>query len=195
MGEAKRKQRALELWRATLSPDQIKVAEVSQALLDRFLLPMRSMGMCYRMTAFLTERLLAEAVALEPIVGYVNDGTDDVMISHAWIESNGRRTDLTLGITEVPDVQLPGEVIILDRIVRPGRRYSYHREMTEAGRRKWEEMRGDPTVRAAIEKKEEEHKKMSDVMRTSASRRHYLDAAPDGLTYERLAALVRQPAI
>jgi len=67
--------------------------------------------------------------------------------------------------------------------------------MTEAGRRHWEVARGDAALRAVIERKEDEHTKMSDLMRTSVSRRHYLDAAPDGLTYERLAALIRGLAI
>jgi hypothetical protein len=190
MGEAKRKKREFELWLASLPPNELRVAKVAQALFGNFVRPTNSVGMCYRMTAFLTERLAADGIAVEPVVGYVNDGTDNVMISHAWIEMAGKQTDITLGITEYPDVQLPGEVIILDRTMVNGQRYSYLREMTEAGRRYWEVMRDNPATRTMIEKKEAEHKAMSEIMQTSASRRSYLDAAPDGWNYERIAKAV-----
>ena len=55
-----------------------------------------------------------------PVVGYVNDDTDDIFMSHAWIELNGRKVDLTLNVTEYQDVQLSGAVLILDQVLKPG---------------------------------------------------------------------------
>ena len=190
MGQAKRRKSELELWQASLSPDELRLVIVARSLFRNFVRPAKATGMCYRMAAFLTERLSADQITVEPIVGYANDGTDDIMIPHAWIELGGKRTDVTLGITEQPDAQLPGQVIVLDRIMVKGQQYSYLREMTVAGRRKWEAARSSQTTRALIEGKEAEHQAMSKMMQTSASRRLYLDAAPDGWNYDRIAKIV-----
>ena len=190
MGEANRRKRELALWLELLSPDERKIVKVARALVDRFIRPLRSTGMCYRMTAFLTERLAVDGVTVEPVIGYINDGTDEVMISHAWIEFAGKRTDVTLGITEHPEEQLAGEVIVVDRVVAQGQQYSYHRQMTEAGRLALELMRAKPEVRAVLEAKEVEHATMSAMMQTSQRRRDFLDAAPDGWTYDRIANVI-----
>jgi hypothetical protein len=42
----------------------------------------------------------------------LNDGTDDIMISHAWLDYDGRKTDITLANTERPDIIPIGQVII-----------------------------------------------------------------------------------
>jgi len=42
---------------------------------------------------------------------------------------NGKKTDISLTRTEHPDAQLPGPLLILDRVIRPGRGvHTYHRE-------------------------------------------------------------------
>jgi hypothetical protein len=32
-----------------------------------------------------------------PVVGWITDGRDDIAISHAWLDVNGKKIDLTLG--------------------------------------------------------------------------------------------------
>ena len=129
------------------------------------------------MTAFLAERLASEGIDVDPIVGHVNDGTDDVVLSDAWIELAGKRTDVTLSITEY-DMQLPGELIVLDRTMVAGIQYSYLREVAEAERQHWKATREVPTIRAIIETNEAEHQAMFEMICESASRRSYLDEAP-----------------
>jgi hypothetical protein len=67
------------------------------------------------------------------VVGYVNDGTDDIMISHAWLDYNGKKTDVTLANTERPDMTPVGQVIVLNRVVRNGHEYTYHLEQSPNG--------------------------------------------------------------
>jgi hypothetical protein len=101
------------------------VADVAERLFNRFIKPAESTGMCYRLTFFLHLYLADKGVQTVPVVGYINDGSDDIMISHAWLEFGGKKTDLTLGITEDPDLNPVGNVIILDQILFSGLTYTY----------------------------------------------------------------------
>ena len=47
----------------------------------------------------------------------MNDGTDEIMISHAWVELILKKTDVTLAIT---DGQRSGSLLILDRAMSRG---------------------------------------------------------------------------
>ena len=47
-------------------------------------------GCCYRATLFIKYHLeLRYGIRGEAIVGYVNDGTDELYCSHAWLETDG----------------------------------------------------------------------------------------------------------
>ncbi len=59
--------------------------------------------MYYRMAFFLTHFPEREhRITVQPVVGYVSDGGDRFMSSHAWIKLNGRKTDISLTIIEQP---------------------------------------------------------------------------------------------
>lgn len=191
MGEAKRRAQARDAWWGSLSPDGRVVAEVAQRIFDRLVAPSQAIGMCYRLAFFLEQYLAVEhGISVEAVVGYVNDGTDDVMISHAWIEFEGQRTDLSLANVQHPHAQSAGEVLIMGNIARAGQRYSYHRERSLAGLVIAQELMQDPKVGAMVLQKEEEHLFMVARTKSADLRRSYLDGAPDGLNFERLAALV-----
>ena len=102
---------------------------------ERFIVAMHATGMCYRMTFFLSTYLRREHSITAPVVvGYVHDGTGDVMTSHAWIEFDGKKTDISLTMTDEPSVQLQGQLIVLDQVLKAGHAYTYDRAQDEAFR-------------------------------------------------------------
>jgi hypothetical protein len=100
MGQAKHRRAQIDGWKATLSPTEVQIAEAAQRLLERFIEPDEATGMCYRMTFLLHLYLAERGIGTTPVVGYVNDGTDDAMISHAWLGYEGKKNDLTLARAE-----------------------------------------------------------------------------------------------
>lgn len=189
MGEAKRRARQYEEAKTALledlSGDARIVADTSIAFFERFILPRRYIGGCYLTTMFLDTYLREErGVTVTPVVGYVNDGTDDIMISHAWIELDGRKTDLTLAFVEYGHA---GPLLVLDRELRPGAvQYSYHREQTNEGRAQYAALMDDPRMRPIVIHKEQEHADMLARIGDPAMTRAHMDAAPPGLRYEDL---------
>jgi hypothetical protein len=149
--------------------------------------------MCYRISFFLSSFLKQEhQVNAEPVVGYVNDGTKDFMISHAWVEFSGRKIDLGLTATEHPDVQLEGPLLILDRSITQGKAsYTYHRERSAAAHAQVQKLMALPAYKEMLAANEAEHAPMAAVAESPSLIRTYLDTAPDGLGYERLAQRVR----
>jgi hypothetical protein len=193
MGEAKKKAAALAGWQDKLSPEERIVSAVSQAAYDKIVRRLGAIGVCYRISFFLTEFLLQEhGIRIEPIVGYVNDGESEVMASHAWVEFGGKKIDLSLTLTERPHVQPPGPLVILDRQFKFGRAaYTYHRERSPAALRRVEELMRVPAYNEVVLHKEAEHRQMEAIARSPTLIRVYLDAAPDGLGYEELARRIR----
>ena len=191
MGEAKKKAEALREWRGGQTADEQTIADVALKLFDVFVRPLEAMAMCYRLTFFLAEYLQdRHAISVDAVVGYINDGTGDLMASHAWVESCGKRVDLAPAFTEHPTAQLPGEVVVLDRVVRAGTRYSYHRERSPEALKAILDLNSDPIFAALAQHKEEEHLTMTARSQNAALRLAYLNAAPDGFDYARLAAMV-----
>lgn len=190
MGEANRKRREHEAWLKTLTARQRLVANVALAAYDRFVRPAQATGMCYRMSFFLREYLACEfQTDVEVVVGYINDGSDNMMISHAWIECEKTVTDIAVHITD--GRTKTGELIILDRAIRTGAiKYSYHREKGIAGEEAERELQADGTYGWLVEHKRQEHARMFALVGDRTAARDYLDSAPDGLTYDRLAEIV-----
>lgn len=146
--------------------------------------------MCYRMTFFLHLYLGAKGVQTVPVVGYINDGSDDIMISHAWLEFGGKKTDLTLGATQSPDLNPVGNVIIVDHVVRTGREYSYHLDRSAksiAAEAQWLQ---HPTIGPVVRRKEREHAAMGAIAINPDQMLAFLNAAPDRLTYDALLEII-----
>lgn len=198
MGEAKRRAEAYAKARAALfgaigaDGDARIVAETAIALFERFVLPLRYTGGCYLTTMFL-HRYLAEerGITTDPVVGFVNDGTDDIMVSHAWLEHRGRRADITLHLTD-PEMGLSGDLIVLDHVLRPGTvTYSYHRELNTAGKT------ANAAVVAAggfgamlVQHKLTEHAMMQERMAKPEAMTAHQAAAPPGLRYADMRAAI-----
>lgn len=136
------------------------------------------------MAFWLTEYLRTRRnVIVTPIIGFVNDGTDDIMISHAWIEINSKKTDVTLAVT---DRQRSGSLLILDRAISRGDcSYSYHTIEPDASRQASERLGViDPRWKAAMGEKDAEHVQMSNVASDPTLIRKYLDSAPTELSFD-----------
>lgn len=190
MGEAKRKAADLQKWLNTLTDEENVVYDSARALFDRFIHPECISEMCYHSVFFLHEDIRnSHGIIVDPVIGYINDGTDDVLISHAWLEFGGKKTDVSLAFTSRPEINPPGQLIYLDRVFGRGHTYSYHREMSEAGRAALEEFRITRNA-AIVEHKEREHAKMLAMVEERGRIRTYLDSAPKGMTYQEIVARI-----
>lgn len=190
MGEAKRKARDLQNWLDALTVEERIVYSTARALYDRFIRSERVTEMCYHSVFFLHEYIKNNHhIIVEPTIGYINDGTDELFISHAWLDFCGKKTDVSLTVTSRPEINPPGQLIYLDRVFGHGHVYSYHRQMPQEGRAALEEIRiaGDADI---VDQKEREHARMLAMAEDRSQIRTYLDSAPRGMTYEDLAARV-----
>lgn len=190
MGEARRKAADLQKWLDALTEEERVVYQSARALFDRFIHPERVSEMCYHSVFFLHEYIKNNhGIIVEPVIGYINDGTDEVLMSHAWLEFSGKKTDVSLAFTSRPEINPPGQLIYLDRVFGRGQVYSYHREMSEAGRAALEEFRITGNA-AMVDHKEREHAGMLAMAEDHGRIRTYLDSAPKGMTYEEIVARI-----
>jgi hypothetical protein len=190
MGQAKRRNAEVQKWQASLSPEEIAVADAAQRLLQRFIDPSEATGMCYRQTFFLHLYLLDKGIQTTPVVGYVNDGTDDVFVSHAWLDYAGKKTDLALGRAERPHLNPPGDILILDFPFRRAGKYTYHLTKSAAAIAVEKEWLNDPRGAGVVRNKAAEHEAMERRASNPQDMRGFLDLAPDGLTYSRIASII-----
>ncbi|MCB1470697.1 MAG: hypothetical protein KDK08_26890 [Rhizobiaceae bacterium] len=197
MGQAKRKQKAYaeakERLLSSCTGEAKTVAVTSIALFEKFILQKSYTGGCY-LTTMMLHRYLKEEHAIEttPVVGFVNDGTDNIMISHAWLEHEGQKTDLTLHLTEHPEAQLPGALLVLDHVLRPGLvNYSYHLERSPEAYAALEPLRRDPTTAAIVAHKEAEHQTMLARANNQDLMTAYIDGAPVELGYAAMTSVLR----
>lgn len=187
MGEAKKRKDQAAAWRSSLSVDEQKVADVAQRLWSIF----PAQGACYRTSLFLRYHLSkAHGIDGQAMVGFVNDGTDDLYSSHAWFEFNGSKTDLGLSRPLHPELQKVGPLLIHGKVVRPGWPWSYHATRPPAGLTAVRNMLAHPETAAHMEAMEQLHLTMKATARSDELIRAYLDNAPDGLTYDVVARQV-----
>lgn len=198
MGEAKNKAKeygdAKAKLLSSLSAEGKIVASSAIGIFEGFIAPQRFTGGCYLVTMTLHRYLADEhGIVTVPVVGYVNDGTDDIFISHAWLEHEGLKTDLTLHQTEFPDVQLPGALLVMDQSIRRGVvQHSYHLSRTGEGLQAARRMLAHPETAAIAQHKEKEHLEMVDRANSDALMQAYLDAAPAECNYAAITAPLRK---
>jgi hypothetical protein len=142
------------------------------------------------------EHHLAEAhgIAGRAVVGFVNDGSDDAYGYHAWFEASGRITDVALCRPQHPSRQQAGPLVILGRRMGGGHPWAYHHERPPEGTAAVRALARTPVLGSAITAAEDEHARMASVAASPSLVRGYLDRAPDGWDYRRLAALVEEGA-
>lgn len=195
MGQAKDRKRAYEEAKKKLlscaDENEKTIATCAIALFERFILPNAYTGGCYLVTMTLSQFLAKEhGIQARPVVGYVNDTTDNIMISHAWLEYGGKKTDLTLNLTEHPIK--PGPLLVLDESLRPGLLpYTYHNKRTIEGLIEVQRMMNDPDLAIIANRKEIEHQAMLARSHNEELMSAFLNAAPPQCNYNAMAAVMR----
>jgi hypothetical protein len=124
----------------------------------------------------------------EAIVGYVNDGTDQLYSSHAWFMFRDKMTDLAISRPLRPELHKPGPLVIHGQQLRPGWRCTYHKTRPPEGEIQIERLLSDPSVGPQMRDAKDLHLLMAATAKNDALIRAYLDRAPDGLTYDVTAA-------
>ncbi|WP_315764283.1 hypothetical protein [Bradyrhizobium sp. SZCCHNR2009] len=190
MGQAKRRAAEVEKWRSSLSAEEKQIADVAERLVARFIDPSEATGMCYRLTYFLHLYILEKGITTTPVIGYVNDGTDDIFMSHAWLEYEGKKTDLTLARPERPHLNPPGDILIQDFPLKRMGKYTYHMTKSAEAVALENDLMKDPRSSGVVKHKEIEHDAMQKRARSADEMRSFLDSAPDGITFERLKSII-----
>lgn len=202
MGEAKRRAAAIArqiqettAWRAGLNEDEQAIVQLAERLEERLVRGLGFTEGCYHLAFFMTRYLAHQGISVTPIIGWVNDGTWDGVASHAWIEYNGLKTDVSMTKTSRPDAQPPGHMIILDRVVKKGRAsYTYYTNDSRYALHETAKQRADVQMGAMQGQLDARHKQMMHIAEPGQLQRidAYLNNAPAGLTYPELKRLVEQ---
>lgn len=193
MGQAKTRKKEIEDFISLLTNEERIVFDLSKKAYDRIIRAHDFQGACYHMTFLLKAILRREhGIESDAVIGFVNDGTDDIMISHGWLEHNGRKVDIALANPN--HGQKPGPLLILDqRFQEHGTAdYSYHRERGAAGDYAIQRLltSDHPQARTIAQQKEGEHSFMTEVSKSEERIMEYLNGAPNGATYERFLKIL-----
>jgi hypothetical protein len=158
MGQANLKRRQLEDFQKSLSEQEKIIFNLSQIIQEKFIKPTKLRGACYRISILMKVILEKKyGINSEAVVGYLNDG-DDIFISHAWLNTQGKKTDLMAARPPVGENY--GPIIILDYEFKGNANvnYTYHTEKTEQSLQKEREIISTaPSLKGGFELKEREH--------------------------------------
>jgi hypothetical protein len=187
-GEAKRRATAYanakESLLSSVGGDDLVVANAAITLFERFIATKRYTCGCYVTAMFLALYLREHTINAEPVIGYANDSTDDIFMSLAWLEHGGRKVDLTIHLTDYADAQLPGDLLVLDHVLRPSNvQHTYSRELTAAAQAQYEAMAADPQMKMLLQHKDQEHWQMQDRASDPEKIKAFPEAAPLGLRF------------
>lgn len=199
MGQAKLRAKEIALlkeqaaaWLNALSSEERIIVQLAERLDERLVRGRMFSEGCYHLAFFMTKYLATKNLSVTPIVGWINDGTWQGMASHAWIEFNGKKTDVSLTSTSHPEEQPTGALIVHDRILRKGMAdYSYYRDDDPNAQAGIEWMHTIPEWKSMLAFKEEQHSQMREIAKAGQSAiDSYLSMAPQGVKYADLARLV-----
>ncbi|WP_444897364.1 hypothetical protein ACJJIQ_07705 [Microbulbifer sp. ANSA003] len=202
MGEAKR--RANEIikikqqhinWLSNLTEEEATIANLAERLEEKLIQAQSFTEGCYHLAFFMTRYLAEKQISVIPVVGWVNDGTWEGVTSHAWIEYNGLKTDVSLTKTSHPEQQPPGSLIVLDHVLKKGKvDYIYYHNNAEEVLEARKFISSTPKLRMIQNYKEQQHKEMMHIAEPGQLKRidTYLSNAPLGLRFEDLKRIVEE---
>lgn len=181
------------LWRSALSEHEQEIVRVAECLADRIVVGKRFTEACYHLAFFMAEYLGQEGIIVDPVVGWINDTHWEGVASHAWVEYNGLKVDVSLIRTSNRAAQPYGELIILDRVMSKGDvSYRYYKDGSveaEAGLR---HVQNDPSISSAGDFKLIQHRQMQEIAQTRGFS-EYLRSAPIGGRFDDLARMIDRP--
>lgn len=184
-------------WFEDLPAADRAVADAALRLHQNFVLPHRLVGACYLLAFFLRQYLKRDLHIDAPaVVGYVCDQTTPLRMSHAWLDFGGRKTDVSLTLTEFPKLQLPGGLLVHDQVILEGpARYTYHSDQSADSLQQIASAKAaEPVIRTVLDAKDLEHREMHARAGDDDSMWAWLQGAPDHISYCRLAAAARGTA-
>ncbi|WP_409478693.1 hypothetical protein [Pseudobdellovibrio sp. HCB154] len=192
MGQAKHRKKELEKFVLSLSKEEQIVFDLSKKTYERVICEHNLKGACYHMTYFL-KMILRKKYGIETtaVIGFVNDGTDDILYSHGWLEYEDKKIDLAVAKPNFGDIF--GPVLILDYKFQEhgSSEYSYYREMNAAGELAIQRLiEDDPRAKTLAEYKQQEHNFMVEISKSEEQIMSYLNNIPNGYTYSKLVNLL-----
>lgn len=127
MGEAKRRKAEIsglhaaeQAWREGLSSEEGLIVALAERVVERIVLGRNFTEGCYHLAFFMAHFLEQRGVHVTPVVGWISDGTWEGLASHAWIEYEGKKVDVSLVRTSDRENQPYGEMLVLGRVLRKG---------------------------------------------------------------------------
>ena len=192
MGQSKKNNFDLGKLFDSLNAEEKIVFNLSKKIFDKVIRGMSWGGACYQMT-FLSKMLLKNEFGIESdaVIGYINDGTDDFMISHAWLEHKGRKIDVAIANQNGGP---PAPILILNHEFQKHHpaRYTYHTELNDTGKMVLNEIlrSGTSEEKQLVRQKEYEHQSMVEIGLSDKKIMDYLRSAPGGTSYDELAKLL-----
>ena len=193
MGESKNKKALFNDFFDSLDENEKTIFTLSNNVYQNIIRAHSWVSGCYQITFFLKAALEKEyGIKSNAVIGYVNDGTDDVFISHAWLEYNNKKTDLTL--TNVTSGLSRGALLILDKKFQDHRMtdYTYHLQMTDEAKAEIQNII-ENGGQAIVFRKEKEHNFMLDICESTDKIIEFLNTEPRGINYEKLLSIASTP--
>ena len=181
------------LWIDTLTQEEKVIARVSQAAYENIVLGLGMTEGCYNLAFFLYEHLRFKyGISVKVVIGWINDGLWAGASSHAWVEYQGKKIDISLNKTSHPEVQPSGDLIILDHIVEKGSaKYTYWESLPEASKKALDLIAEEnPKLAILIKHKDVEHNRMIKLSESQVGVDEYFRSVPPNNRYEALARIV-----
>lgn len=132
-------------------------------------------------------------VRLSIVVGWVNDGTWDGVSSHAWVEYEGKKIDISLSETADPNISPTGDAVVMDEVIDRGTAtYTYHYDIPEKATIAYAVLleSATPQILQFIRSKEQEHKIMDQISKSDALIDQYFDNAPESRQFTFLKSML-----
>lgn len=201
MGEANRRKSEIKVLKkandllAKLQGDEKTVAQVSLDVFQKIVLGFDMVEGCYNLAIFLREYLGREhGIKVDIVVGWLVNHNLDGGMSHAWIEHNGKKTDISVWNNERPDIFLPGSVIIQDIEYRKGVTcYSYFKELPSIVRERRDAIKSQDDYHGeSIRKMDAERLMIKDFVHKPDGANEYFSILPPELSYSFFASLLKQ---
>lgn len=183
-------------WLSQLDPSERIVANVAITAFEEIVLPMQMTGGCYYFAFFLREFLKVEyGIQVEMVVGWLDD--KPLPVSHAWIEYNGKKTDISLGAVMKSNGNFSAPVIIHDIGYRTGGDdYSYLRVVSHPARMAHAAAANDPNYGPIYKEQETTRREIKDWLKTPTGTAEFFARAEDPiLRYEILAMFLKNALV
>jgi len=151
---------------------------------------------CY-LLAFFIYKYCKEVLNAETkiIIGWVNDGTWSGVSSHAWVEYNGKKIDVSLSGTADEKLYPTGDAIVLDRTIESGNvSYSYYYAVPSTAANAYAELKKSANQQTLefMSSKEREHKKMKEIASNDAYINQFFENAPASRRFEAIKTLIER---